>query len=124
MLLFHKDGKYIVDNWERYTAIAIVVCLVTGISIGVTAYIGAAPDSMILAGVALASMCIPVSRFEDGASIKLVSVKSIYTIALIVMGFAAALAIILFPLATIGPVLFGVFFVGLIIHMWTVGGWN
>lgn len=124
MLLFHKDGKYIVDNWERYTAIAIVVCLVAGISIGVTAYIGAAPDSMILAGVALASICIPVSRFEDGASIKLLSIKAIYSIALIVLGFAAALVILLFPLASVGPVLFGVFFVGLIIYMWTVGGWN
>jgi tetratricopeptide (TPR) repeat protein len=123
MLLFHKDGKYIVDNWERYTAIAIVICLVSGISIGVTAYIGAAPDSLILAGIVLAFLCIPVSRFEEGATLKLRSVKSIYSIALIVLGFVAAMAIIFFPLANFGPVLFGVFVVALIIYMWTVGRW-
>jgi tetratricopeptide (TPR) repeat protein len=120
MLLFHKDGKYIVDNWERYTAITIVVCLLTGI----TAYVGVAPDRLILAGVALASMCIPISRFEDGAVMKPASMKFIYSSTLIVLGFIAALAIILFPLASFGSILFGIYLVGLIIYMWTVGGWN
>jgi tetratricopeptide (TPR) repeat protein len=124
MLLFHKDGKYIVDNWERYTAITIVVCLLTGITIGVTAYVGVAPDSLILAGVALASMCIPISRFEDGAVMKPGSVKFIYSSILIVLGFTAALSIMLFPLASFGSILFGIYFVGLIIYMWTAGGWN
>lgn len=122
MLLFHKDGKYILNKWETYTAIAIVVLLLSGIALGSTAYIANMNINLTLAGVILATMCMPVSRFEDGDTMQLRSVKAIFTSALILTGLTAVLLALLNTPAA--GIVVGVYFVGLIIYTWTSGGWN
>lgn len=122
ILLFHKDGKYILNNWEKYTAIAIIGLLLSGITLGSIAYISNLHINLTLAGVILATMCMPLSRFEEGDKMRLRSVKTIFTSALLLIGICAVL------LALIGSAAAGivvaVYFVGLIIYTWTSGGWN
>lgn len=124
MLLFHKDGKYILNKWETYTAIAIVVLLLSGIVLGSTAYIGNMHINLTLAGVILATMCMPVSRFEDGDTMQLRSVKAIFTSALILTGFTAVILALLNTTGAAAGVVAGIYFIGLIIYTWTSGGWN
>jgi tetratricopeptide (TPR) repeat protein len=124
MLLFHKDGKYIVDSWERYTAIAIVSCLLSGIVLGVGAYAGFLPEQLLLPGFVMATVCIPISRFEDGASLQFRSVKAIYSAGLIVIALFAVVCMLTPALAAAGGILLGAYLIALIIYMWTSGGWS
>ncbi|RXK61862.1 tetratricopeptide repeat protein [Lacibacter luteus] len=124
ILLFHKDGKYILNNWERYTAIAIVCLLLSGITLGSVAYINNLDINLTLAGVILATMCMPVSRFEDGDTMTLRSVKAIFTSALILTGITAVALSLLSTTGAAAGIVTGAYFVGLIIYTWTSGGWN
>ncbi|MFT3844888.1 MAG: tetratricopeptide repeat protein [Lacibacter sp.] len=124
MLLFHRDGKYILNKWEKYTAIAIAGLLLSGIILGSIAYISNLHLNLTLAGIILATMCMPVSRFEQGETIQLRSVKTIFSSALIVTGLVAVTLALLGTAGSVAGITVGVYFLGLVIYTWTSGAWN
>ncbi len=124
MLLFHKDGKYILNNWERYTAIAIVVLLLSGIGLGSVAYLNDLHIHLILAGLVLATMSMPVSRLEEGDTMKAHSFKGILTGALIVFGLLSTVLALFFTTGHATGVVIGFYFLGLIIYTWSTAGWK
>ena len=91
---------------------------------GVGAYIGFLPDHLLLPGFVMATVCIPISRFEDGASLRSRSVKAIYSAGLIIIALLAVVCMLTPALAAAGGILLGAYLIALIIYMWTSGGWS
>lgn len=124
VLLFHKDGKYILNNWERYTSIIVVTLLISGITLGSVSYMNNLRMNLVLSGILLTTLSIPVSRFEQGDTINLRSAKAVILFALIAIATVAVLLSILAIAQEAAAIVIAIYFFSLIIYTWTSGNWR
>ena len=117
MLLFHKDGKYALNNTEKNAAITVVVTLLTGsicLLIGYVLRTGndALSTAFLVAGIAILVMALPMGRIQYPLSFNGYGVQNKLALALTGLGFLTVLfAFIYLPAAIITGTTFLVIFV-------------
>ena len=88
-LLFHKDGKFAIDNTEKWTAITVVSTLLTGIVFfGIACIItpGKIYPPLMVAAMACWAMALPLGNIQYPLSFKAYTGKNKVAMMLVVLG--------------------------------------
>ena len=122
MLLFHPDGKYAVTNTERWSAIAVVSAMMTGLIILIlseaseisagTSY----TDNFFYAGLLCLSLALPLSEMEFPVQVKGRGWKEWFTLGLVAFGLFTLLLFGVFPAISYGS--FMAYGIAFIIYNW------
>jgi hypothetical protein len=87
--LFHKDGKFAIDNTEKWTAITVVSTLLTGIVFfGIACIItpGKIYAPLMVAAMAFWAMALPLGNIQYPLSFKAYTGKNKVAMMLVVLG--------------------------------------
>lgn len=118
-LLFHKDGKYAIDNSEKWTAITVVSSLLTGILFFAIACIitpGKIYPPMMVAAMAFWAMALPLGNIQYPLSFKVYSGKNKVAMILVGLGLLTVIFSFINLNLAIGTGL--IFLVLLVINSW------
>lgn len=118
-LLFHKDGKYAIDNSEKWTAITVVSSLLTGILFFAIACIitpGKIYPPMMVAAMAFWAMALPLGNIQYPLSFKSYSGKNKVAMILVGLGLLTVIFSFINLNLAIGTGL--IFLVLLVINSW------
>ncbi len=88
-LLFHKDGKFAIDNTEKWTAITVVSALLTGIvffGIACISTPGKIYPPLMVAAMACWAMALPLGNIQYPLSFKANTGKNKVAMMLVVLG--------------------------------------
>jgi tetratricopeptide (TPR) repeat protein len=118
-LLLHKEGKYALNESEKWNAIAFLVCVVAGLlcmSLGVAVKNKESAGNYVLAGLALLMLCIPAGHMRYPLKLKHNSFSQWIEIALIAL---AVLSLVL-TFAAVSPMtLVVIYFVLFVVYTWS-----
>ncbi|MBL7762079.1 MAG: tetratricopeptide repeat protein [Chitinophagaceae bacterium] len=122
-LLFHKDGRYSLTKSEKIIGIAVVSCIVTGLSLVALAYVNGADKSenILFAGIALATIAVPLGQMNLPVDLKSKSAKVWYPFSLLVTGLLSALLLIINIEA--GWYVLIIYAIALFIFQWVANAW-
>jgi tetratricopeptide (TPR) repeat protein len=118
-LLFHKDGKYAVNNTERWTAITVVSSLAAGcilFCIGILNNSDTVFQSFLVAAIAFWAMALPLGSIQYPLSFKAYNSRN--KIAMILVGLGLITVIFSFINLNIASVTGLVFIILLVINSW------
>ena len=122
-LLFHKDGKYSLTKSEKTIGIAVVSCIVIGLSLVGLAYIKGAnsTENILYAGIALATISVPLGQMSFPVDFKSKSAKVWYPFALLVAGLLGVLLLVANIEA--GWYIIIAYAIALFIFQWVANAW-
>jgi len=120
VLLFTREGKYVLTKTEKRVAGAIAALLLAAVC---TALLGrylptVSDDNQYMVALAFVTLVLPVSRFEYLYQVRRKKLVIIYSIILIAVGLISAIGL-LAGLANSMIVLMTAYFVGLALYTWS-----
>ena len=120
-LLFHPDGKYALNNAEKWSAITVVSAMLGGILVIVLSFtLRLQPDSqeqLLATGLVLLSLALPLGEIDYPIRLGKSGKRNIFSLVLIGLGLLALCAAVFFPAQAL--MLMAVYGVGFIIYNWS-----
>lgn len=118
VLLFSKEGKYVLSDVEKRTAAAVAFLLVAGAAVAAFGgYLpGGAKGDHYFAALVLITMVLPASRFEYIHLIRRKKLVVYYSAALLLLGLVSAIGLLAGSDIMVYPML--LYFVGLVLYTW------
>jgi len=119
-LLFHKDGKYALENSEKWNAIAFIICILSGIILIILSSV--VPDkeqtgNFIASGFIVLSLCVPAGHMNYPVRIKGNSFSQWIAISLLL---SAVIAVLCTLTGLIAPmVFFVIYFILFVVYTWS-----
>jgi tetratricopeptide (TPR) repeat protein len=119
-LLFHKDGKYALSNSEKYTAVSVVVSLLTGLTCFILAMFlaqeGAIRNSLITAAITFGLMAVPLGDLKYPIRFKGYGLANQAAMVLVALGFTTI--ILAFINNDAASVTGAIFLIGFVLNNW------
>ncbi|HTL10664.1 MAG TPA: tetratricopeptide repeat protein [Chitinophagaceae bacterium] len=120
-LLFHRDGKYALSNTERWSAIAVVSAMTSGLLLVAISFMesfGISNQELLLAaGLVLLSLALPLGEIDYPVQFKNTAKRNVFSLLLIALGLLSLLCALIFPAQAL--MMMAVYGVGFIIYNWS-----
>ncbi len=119
MLLLSGEGKYVLTKAEKYMSAAVLVCLITSLTLAIfEARLPATKEGdQFFPALIFLTLTMPVSRFDFLEILKKRKIALIFTISLIVYGFACGVILIATHSTLVSEAAI-LYFFGLIVYTW------
>ncbi len=118
VLLFTKEGKYVLSDAEKRTAGAVALLLVVSAATAVFGrYLpGGSKGDQYFAALIFLTMVLPASRFEFAHLLRRKKLVIYYSAALLLLGLVSAIGLLAGSEMMVYPML--AYFVGLVVYTW------
>ncbi len=120
MLLFTREGKYVLTKPEKYVAASVCLCLLGALALAIfSAHIKVLkPDEQFYPALVLLTLTVPVSRFEHWELLAKQRWAVAFTIALVVLGISATALLVVIGSNNISGLLALVYLFGIALYTW------